>query len=320
MTLRILILLTLIQSSLVWAQNPKFKEYKNKAAYPFLLYEPETKSPDSLPPIIIFLHGRSLSGTDLNMVKRYGLLDALKRGTNIPAIIIAPQVKKSESWNPDKVLNVLEFVQSKYAHDSTRIYVVGMSLGGYGTLHFAGKYPEKVAAAVAMCGGGNPKDACNLGQTNIWIQHGKKDHAVPFTQSLEIFDAISSCTPQGECVLTLYPNYGHGEMAREFYKDTIYNWLFQFQLGVKDSIIAEKEPVIEVVGVTDYPDSLIRIPEIVANKPSATQSSGKIHVVRQGDTLSKIAKKHNTSVAKLCKLNGLRETSVLQIGQKIKIP
>jgi LysM repeat protein len=301
-------------------QQPVFKEMKNKAAYPFLLYLPDSLPKDQKPPVIVFLHGRSLSGTDLNMVKRYGVLDALKRGKKVPAIVIAPQVKKSESWEPDKVLNVLDYVQSHYSTDTTRVYVVGMSLGGYGTLHFAGKYPNRLAAAVAMCGGGNPKDACNLGQTNVWIQHGKLDRAVPYTQSLEMFDAISSCNPQGECILTLYPKYGHGELAHEFYKDTLYNWLFQFQIGQIDSTAKERTPLIEVAGVENYPDSLIREkPQQLQVSQTTGTSSVSVHIVKKGDTLSAIARKYNTSVAKLCKLNGLGETSVLQIGQKIKV-
>jgi predicted peptidase len=72
------------------------------------------------------------------MLKRYGVLDALNRRKNIPAIVVAPQLKKSESWNPDKVLEILDYVQSNYVTE-TRVYAVGMSLGGCGRLHFAGK-------------------------------------------------------------------------------------------------------------------------------------------------------------------------------------
>lgn len=322
MKLLFLNLLLVLFSNQLIGQSPVFKEMKNNSAYPFLLYLPDNLPLNEKPPIIVFLHGRSLSGTDLNMVKRYGVLDALKRGKKIPAIVIAPQVKKSESWNPDKVLQVLEYVQSNYESDTTRVYVVGMSLGGYGTLHFAGKYPEKIAAAVAMCGGGNLKDACNIGQTNVWIQHGKRDRAVPFTQSLEMYDAISSCKPTGECILTLYPKYGHSELAHEFYKDTLYDWLFQFKLGQRSKSIETKSPVIEVIGEEIASESDVReIPEIVNAKSEKNTSttSNSVHVVKRGDTLSSIAKKNKTTVAKLCKLNGIKETSTLQIGQKIKL-
>lgn len=68
-----------------------------------------------------------------------------------------------------------------------------MSLGGYGTMHFAGKYANKITAAVALCGGGNPKDACNLATIPMWIQHGNRDEAVPVTRSREMVNAIKNC-------------------------------------------------------------------------------------------------------------------------------
>jgi len=136
-----------------------------------------------------------------------------------------------------------------------------------------------------------------------------------------MFDAISSCNPQGECILTLYPKYGHGELAREFYKDTLYNWLFQFKLGDTPSFLEEKSPVLEVAGVENYPDSLIREKPTVELVQAATKTNNNaaVHIVKRGDTLSSIARKNNTTVTKLCKLNGLKETSVLQLGQKIKL-
>jgi LysM repeat protein len=318
--LQIFLVLASILGSFLNSQTPVFKEIRGKADYPFLIYKPEGMGVEERPPIILFLHGRSLSGNDLSMVTRYGVLDAIRRGKKVKAYVVAPQVGKKESWQPDKVLSVLNYVQSQYETDTTRVYVVGMSLGGYGTLHFAGKYPNRIAAGVAMCGGGNPKDACNLGKTNLWILHGKLDRAVPFTQSLEMFDAIASCKPMGECILTLYPKYGHGELAHEFYKDTLYDWLFQFQIGGIDSAISmENKPILEVKGVEDFPDSLIRENALMnANERKETQS--RVYVVKKGDSLSYIAHKHKSTVAVLCKLNGIRENSVLQIGQKIKVP
>lgn len=302
------------------AQPVVLEEINNKAAYPFLLYVPKSMSNEKLP-VVIFLHGRSLSGTDLNLVKRYGILDAMKRGKKIDAFVIAPQVKKSESWNPDKILDVLNYVQKNYQTDTTRVYVVGMSLGGYGTLHFTGKYPHRVAAAVAMCGGGNAKDACNLGKTNIWIQHGKQDKAVPYSQSLEIFEAISSCTPQGECILTLHPNYDHGEISQEFYKDSLYDWLFQFKLGQIGSVEAKKtqiKPTEEKIKAHVLKENAI--PENNAEVSNKINTQPKIfYTVKKGDTLLMIARKQGTSLEKLFEFNGLHARSILQIGQKIRV-
>lgn len=209
----------------------KLKTYTKAADYPFLFYAPPDANPENRLPFIIFLHGRSLSGSDLSRVRRYGVLDALERGCKINAFVAAPQVVPGQFWKPDKVRSVLDFVQANYPIDTTRIYVVGMSLGGYGTLNFAGKYADRIAAAVALCGGGDVRDACTLAKTNLWIKHGKQDAAVPYTESTKVYDAIKKCAPDAPTYLTLYDKLGHSQLAREFYTDTLYNWMFQFKRG-----------------------------------------------------------------------------------------
>ncbi len=299
------------------AQAPLFREIRNKADYPFLLHAPEKNSNGEKPAIIIFLHGRSLSGSDLNMVKRYGVLDAIKRGRTFNAYVAAPQVKPGERWIPSKVLTVLDYLQKNLDTDLSRVYLVGMSLGGYGTLHFLGKYPERIAAAVALCGGGNVSEACMISKTNVWIQHGKLDKAVPFSESQKMYDAIKACKGKGDCFLTSYPNYGHGELAHEFYHDTLYNWIFQYRIPVYDSVAFHQVDSSLLIHPT-VSDSAVATIEKEKVPPPKTKP--KVHVVKSGESLSVIAQKHGTTVKKLCQLNGLTERSVLQIGQKIKLP
>lgn len=198
---------------------------KGKTSYNFWMNLPNDTVLKSKPPILIFLHGRSLSGTDLNRVKKYGVIHEIEKGRKIPAIVIAPQVA-SGSWDPDKILEVLKYVQSNYTTDSSRIYVCGMSLGGYGTMHFAGKYPEIVTAGVALCGGGNPKDACNLASIPFWIQHGTADKAVPISESRLMVNAIKKCDSD-KLVYTEIKGADHGALERIFRDDTMYNWLFE---------------------------------------------------------------------------------------------
>jgi len=112
----------------------QLKTITGKTTYPFWINVPEKESTEKQP-VLIFLHGKSLSGTDLNRVRRYGVLRAMDKGRKIPAIVVAPQVAKG-SWNPDKVLEVLEYVKKNYNVDESRIYVCGMSLGGYGLFQF----------------------------------------------------------------------------------------------------------------------------------------------------------------------------------------
>ena len=162
------------------------------------------------------------------MVKRYGVIHEIEKGRKIPAIVVAPQVQAGKSWEPEKVLSVLQFVQKTFNTDSNRVYITGMSLGGYGTLGFAGAYPEIVTAAVALCGGGNTKDGCDLAQVPLWIQHGTKDYAVPISESEKIVRAIKNCNGGENLKYTVLNGASHGALEKAFRTDELYNWLFQF--------------------------------------------------------------------------------------------
>lgn len=199
---------------------------KGKASYNFWLNLPSDSILNSNPPILVFLHGRSLSGTDLNRVKKYGVIHEMEKGREIPAIVIAPQVA-SGPWDPEKVLEVIQYVQNLYPTDTNRVYVCGMSLGGYGTMHFAGKYPDKVTAGVALCGGGNTKDACSLASLPFWIQHGSADEAVPVSESRTMVQAIKQCDNGGQnLIYTEIKGANHGALERVFRSDEMYDWLF----------------------------------------------------------------------------------------------
>lgn len=203
--------------------NAQLTAVYGKADYNFWLSLPEDSILQSRPPVLIFLHGRSLSGKDLNRVKKYGVIHEIENGRKIPAIVVAPQVPGGH-WVPEKVLNVLEYVQKNYNTDSTRIYVCGMSLGGYGTLHFAGKYAHKITAAVALCGGGNVSDACRLATIPLWIQHGNKDNAVPISESEKMVAAIKKCDGS-KLIYTVHPGSDHGDLEKVFRTDEMYDWL-----------------------------------------------------------------------------------------------
>ena len=203
------------------------KAITGKAQYNFWLNLPADSVLSAKPPILIFLHGKSLSGTDLSRVRKYGVIHEMDKGRKIPAIVVAPQVP-SGPWDPDRVLSVLQYVQRNYNTDSSRIYVVGMSLGGYGTLHFAGKYADQITAAIAMCGGGNTKDAKNLSTIPLWIRHGNKDYAVPISQSEQMVKAIRA-VDGSNLKYTIHPGLNHGDLERFFRTDELYDWLFQFK-------------------------------------------------------------------------------------------
>ena len=194
--------------------------------YDFWVYTPEEYYyTQENTPCIIFLHGASLCSRNLNRSRRYGPLDAIVRGRQIPAVVIVPQ-NPGGAWNPDKVNDVLEWTKRNYALDSTRVYVIGMSLGGFGTLDFAGTYPDKVAAAMALCGGCSLNDQTGLGKLPLWIIHGTADRAVSVRKSQTVVEGLKAKGLDKHLRYDWWKGASHGALARVLYMTKTYEWLF----------------------------------------------------------------------------------------------
>lgn len=243
-SLRFIIFSYLIITSFILNAQAKLSSFTNKVegGYNFWLHEPDmsTLQKNQPIPLILFLHGKSLSGNNLERVKRYGVLKEVLRRRKIPAIVLAPQCPWGKGWDPKRIIRVVDFVQKNYNTDTNRFYVVGMSMGGYGVLNFAGAYPERIAAAVALCGGGNIKDGCKLASIPLWIMHGTADRAVAFSESQKIVNAIKQCNKGINLKFDILEGAGHGEPSRFFSMDELYNWLFSYSKAtfttVNDSI------------------------------------------------------------------------------------
>lgn len=180
-------------------------------------------------PVIMFLHGASLCSKDMNRSRRYGPLDAIVRGREIDAIVIVPQ-NPGGAWNPDKLDDILEWTKKNYSMDSTRVYVLGMSLGGYGTMDFAAAYPDKIAAAMALCGGCSAKDKSGLGKLPLWIIHGTGDKAVSVKQSQSVVQELQDSGNDRRLRYDWLPGASHGALARILYMRKTYDWLFSHSL------------------------------------------------------------------------------------------
>lgn len=200
--------------------------------YNFWLSTPDKTKGSDLKPVVIFLHGASLCGKNLNQVLRYGTIDALKRGLNLDAYVIAPQTPRGP-WNPDKVMKVLDYVEQQHPDiDTSRVYVVGMSLGGYGAIDVANAYPERIAAALSFCGGGSGNDFSGLSQVPIWIVHGTADRAVSVKQSDMVVKALKNIEPGApRLIYDRIAGMNHSRPARFFYMPQFYEWLFQHSLS-----------------------------------------------------------------------------------------
>lgn len=243
------------------AANPDIKAVKGQVAdgYNFWLYTPATAAADSDSvgtPVVIFLHGASLCGRNLERVKRYGTIDAITHGRELDAYVIAPQ-NPGGAWSPRRVMNIVDYLCRDHNVDTTRIYVLGMSLGGYGTLDLAATYPDKIAAAIAMCGGASVSDLSGLAKLPLWIIHGTADRAVTVAQSDRVVQAIECGRDSSDTVRLTYDRIkgmNHSRPARLFYRMDIYDWLMSHSLT--DSLRAAKPtfPLTDQVFQTAYKD------------------------------------------------------------------
>ena len=205
---------------------------KVENGYDFWIYAPEdyfVRTNDMFP-LIIDLHGKTTCGKRLHPYTKYYSLEAIAMGRKVDAMVITPQ-NPGGSWKPERLNNVLEWVLDNYRVDPDSVYVMGMSLGGYGTMDFVGTYPEKIAAAMAMCGGSTLKDVQGLGQLPFWIIHGTADRAVSINASKT---GVAALQQEGNDKLLRYdwiPGGSHGLLARVFYLSECYEWLLSHKRG-----------------------------------------------------------------------------------------
>lgn len=213
--------------------------------YNFWLYNPyDSIATDSAGtvirhPLVIFLHGASLCGNNLDKVKTYGTIDAIEKGRKMDAYVVAPQ-NPGGSWNPHKVMRVVDWVEEHHQVDSNRIYVIGMSLGGYGTIDLAATYPDRIAAAMALCGGGTVNDLSGLNYVPLWIIHGTADRAVTIRQSdivVEKMKRSDKDTPRLK--YNRIEGMNHGQPAKFLYLADSYEWLLSHSLQDKDRKVNE---------------------------------------------------------------------------------
>lgn len=217
-----------------------------KQSYNFWMYVPENYQEGKAElPLVVFLHGKSLCGNDLSRVRRYGPLSALSYGRTINSLILAPQ-SPGESWKPDKVNKLIDWAFENYSIDTNRVYVIGMSMGGFGTLDYVGTYPKRVAAAIAMCGGTTLSDCSKMKDVPIWIIHGTDDRAVPVSASDKVHSEILKAGAN-QTHYDRLDSVNHAMLARMFYLNQTYDWLFQHSKKNKPRVIQKTFDVREVL-------------------------------------------------------------------------
>lgn len=198
-------------------------------------------------PVVISLHGikeRGTTSTNATTLKQsvltvanVGLPKYVKNGQQYPFILISPQLKTSYgTWPADYVKSVIDYVKTYLRIDPKRIYLTGLSLGGYGVWKTAGAYPETFASILPICSGGNAmSQACAIAAEDlpIWAFHGDKDGTVSYTVTTKMINAVNSCTPKPSPLakVTLFPGLGHSIWDKVYKETTALNWMLSYTNG-----------------------------------------------------------------------------------------
>jgi predicted peptidase len=195
----------------------------------YLIFVPQEYRSDGPEwPLLLFLHGAGERGDDLELVATHGPPNIVKSTPDFPFVVVSPQCPAYQRWRPDELIQLVDHISANYRIDRRRIYVTGLSMGGYGTWALCAQYPDKFAAAVPICGGGNLATAGKLARkTPVWAFHGQQDRIVVLQQSAEMVQALEAAG--GNVKFTVYPESGHDSWTETYNNPSVYGWMLQQQ-------------------------------------------------------------------------------------------
>lgn len=201
--------------------------------YDYLLFLPENKSEakDGKLPLMIFLHGAGERGDDIDKVKVHGPPKIVAKQKDFPFIVLSPQCKKKERWDAFNLNLLIDHIIANHPVDTDRIYLTGLSMGGYGTWDLAIKYPNKFAAIAPICGGSgtNAWDAHKIIHLPIWVFHGAMDRVVPLENSVKIVRALKDYGAK-QVKFTIYPEADHNSWTETYDNAELYEWFLEHSL------------------------------------------------------------------------------------------
>jgi len=212
--------------------------------YPFQLMHPPHGAPTPSP-LVVFLHGAGERGVDnskqLTWLPLAMASDPMRR--DYPCFVLAVQCPEGEKWvdvpwgdatpsqlpaEPSRALRAviaaLDRVVEEHAVDRSRVYLTGLSMGGYGSWDLAMRMPDRFAALVPVCGGGDPSQVERLRSLPIWVWHGDKDAAVPVARSRQMAEALRDAGI--EATYTELPGVGHDSWRQAYGRDGALSWMF----------------------------------------------------------------------------------------------
>jgi predicted peptidase len=183
-------------------------------------------------PLLLFLHGAGERGNEPDefaKVKVHGppkLLATPEFAAKFPCVTVSPQCKNGVTWSPAQLMLLLDHIEKNYKIDRDRIYVTGLSMGGFGTWMCLHESPKRFAAAAPICGGANPEWAEKLTSIPIWVFHGDKDPLVTLDRSKRIVEAVKK-TGGKKILFTVYEGIGHDSWTQTYNNQLVFDWMLQ---------------------------------------------------------------------------------------------
>ncbi|WP_010585326.1 carboxylesterase family protein [Schlesneria paludicola] len=223
------------------------KQVEQKFAYPanprhsmgYLLYLPASyrAAEQQKFPLLVFLHGSGERGNRLSLVKRHGPPKIAEEQPDFPFIVVSPQLTlENRFFDPAALAALLDQVEKTYRVDSDRIYVTGLSMGGWATWKLAAYQPERFAAVAPICGWTDTREAVKFKRLPVWAIHGDDDGGVPFMETEQMVDAIRGIG--GNVKFTILSNAPHDVWTSTYAMPEFYEWLLRHR---KSSLAAKAE-------------------------------------------------------------------------------
>lgn len=198
----------------------------------FLPTDESAKTADGFP-LLLFLHGAGERGDNINAVKTHGppkFCDDPNASKTWPFITVSPQVKGARFWSPQQLRFLIEQICDKYPVDRSRVYVTGLSMGGFGSWGMVAYNSDIIAAAAPLCGGYPLEFAEKMTKTPIWAFHGTADGAVKYEYSRDLVNAVRDAG-NNDVKFTTYPDANHDIWTRTYANPELYDWLLSKKLN-----------------------------------------------------------------------------------------
>lgn len=196
----------------------------------YLIHEPPGFSNDGRPGLL-FLHGSKERGQNLHQLTRTGIPALIERGRNLPFVTIAPQCPEGRTWGQlmEGLLDLLDQVIPEASVRPERLYLTGISMGGFGAFQLAATAPQRFAALAPICGGGDPTWAERFRDLPTWVFHGAQDTIVPPQESKRMVTALEQAGAPVR--FTLYEDLAHDAWTRTYDNPELYSWMLGLRRG-----------------------------------------------------------------------------------------